>query len=665
MAGELKYQTKNFLALGLLSLALQTSALSQDKSKVDQGSDLLDIPLEDLLKVDVTDAFKSSIPVMKVPAAIYVVNQEMIQRSGVKSLPEALRLVPGVEVSRIGNVYYTVSIRGFGDYLASNKILVLLDGRTLYSPYQNTVYWEIEDLMMEDIDRIEVIMGPGGSLWGANAVNGVINVITKHSKETKGGLAVQTIGDLIRNRSVFRFGDKLTDDITYRVYGKYGVNHASDNANGSSFGDSNNLNALGFRSDISLPKNSTLMIEGETGQYHITEDQPVGLVTPPYNQSFTNTDSIQTRHLLGRWSQEQEQGGKTSVQAYYDVIDYPYTDQGSRAEMYDLQVDRRVPVLHRNEVAYGGGYRYMVNDGIPGHSQTLVPLRRKDSIYNGFVQDIYHLSKMDNLTLGLKVEHNDVSGFEYQPNLRYSYIPDERHTFWAAVGKADRTPSQSELNTFSIVSVTPPSGGQPLPVATANIGTANLRPETVVSNEIGYRQKLNDRATLDAQAFYNFYNNLIYLAPGAQFTSSIFGTPVVIDPSYFKNGDSGRTYGGEVLYRYDVGSKLTTDLSVTYLQRSHFVQGSELAGPRYQAAWHVGYRPTNKIDLDARFHWNDAIFESGVPSYLKLDLHLNLRFSDYDEVGLGGYDLLTPRHFEFALGSYIQRSFALEYRRRF
>ena len=661
----LKYRTKHFVAAGILVFGIQASLLAQDRAKSDKGEDILDTPLEDLMKVDITDAFKSPIPLMRVPAAIYVVNQETIHRSGVKTLPEALRLVPGVEVSRIGNVYYTVSIRGFGNYLASNKILVLMDGRTLYSPYQNTVYWEIEDVMMDDIDRIEVILGPGGSLWGANAVNGVINVISKHSKDTKGGLVVQSLGDLTKNETAFRFGDRISDDSTFRVYGKYSVRHASDNSDRTSFGDGNSLNTLGFRTDSMLPKNSTLMVEGELAQYRITEDQPVGLVTPPYNVTYTNTDLARTSHLLGKWTKDEEKQGQTSVQAYYDVIDYPYTDQGSRAELFDLQVERRAPLINQQEVAYGGGYRYMVNDGLAGPSQTLIPLRRRDTITNGFIQDIFHLNRLDSLTVGMKIEHNDVSGFEYQPNVRYSHIPNDHQTFWASVGKADRTPSQSELNTFSIVSVTPPSGGQPLPVATTDIGSPDLKPETVVSNEIGYRQKLSEKESFEVQAYYNFYNSLIYLAPGAQFTSSLFGSPVVIDPLYFKNGDSGQTYGGEVSYRLSLSSSLQGDAAFTVLERSHFVQGSELAGPHYQASWHLGWKPSAKLDLDARLHWDDAIFESGVPANLKLDLHLNWRLSDKDEFSLGGYDLLTPRHYEFQFGSYIQRSFSLEYRRRF
>ncbi|MDR3692715.1 MAG: TonB-dependent receptor [Fimbriimonas sp.] len=656
---------RNRVAATMLSLSLCSGTFAQVSGGDTDQSDYTNLPIEDLMKVDVTDAFKSPMPLMRVPAAIYVINQEAIHRSGATTLPEALRLVPGVEVARIGSVYYTVSIRGFGNYLASNKILVLLDGRTLYSPYQNTVYWEIEDTVMENIDRIEVIMGPGGSLWGSNAVNGVINIITKHTKDTKGGMIVQSAGDLIRNRSVFQYGGRSSDDSTYRIYGKYGIDHASDNVDGTSAQDGSSLYSLGFRSDTVMAGKASLLLEGEIAQYRITEFQPIPLVTSPYLTTYTNTDSIQTRHLLAKWTREGKEGSQTTIQAYYDLIDYPYTNQGSNAEMYDLQVDERLAKAHGQDVAFGGGFRYMLNGGIPGPSAILMPNQRRDTILNLFGQDIFDLSPRDRLTLGAKLEYNNTVGYEFQPNVRYAHTPNESQTLWAAVGEADRTPSQSELNLFSINAVTPPQGGQPLPVASANIGSPYLRPETVISNEIGFRQKFGERASIDLAAFTNFYKDLIYLMPGASFTTSLFGPPIVVDPSYFRNGDSGQTYGLEVSGDYDVSPKLRTDVSFSALQRSRFVQGSELAAPHYQASWHIAWDPTKRLELDSRLHWYDAIVEMGVPAYVKADLHLVWKMSDSDELSIGGYDLLTSRHYEFGDGSYIIRSFDAEYKRRF
>ena len=659
-------KTKYRMALlAFLSLCLSSLALAQDAKGVEPSQDYLDVPLEELMKVDVTDAFKSPIPLMKVPAAIYTITQDDIRRSGVSTLPEALRLVSGVEVARIGSVYYTISIRGFADYLASNKILVLLDGRTLYSPFQNTVYWEIEDVVMENIDRIEVILGPGGSLWGANAVNGVINVITKNSKDTKGGLLVQSVGDLEKNRSIFQYGNRISDDVTYRVFGKYGVNHATNNLDGTSFGDGNSLNSLGFRADISLPGHSSLMVEGAIAQYRITEDQPIALAAPPYNTNFTNTDHIATRHLLAKWVHDGSEGSQTSIQSYYDLIDYPYTNQGSSAEMVDLSFEQRLARKHRNEIAYGAGYRTMRNRGIAGPSEVLTPESRNDTIFNVFGQDILDLTPIDHLTLGLKLENNNSVGYEIQPNIRYSHTPNADQTLWAAVGKADRTPSQSEQNIFSLTSISPPGGGQPLPVATALIGSPNLKPETVISNEIGFRQRLNDRASFDVATFYNFYNNLIYLAPGAQFTSTLFGPPVVIDPSYFRNGNSGQTYGLEALARYTLAPRLKSDVTFTALERNHFVQGSELAAPHLQASLHLAWDANKKLEVDGRVHWSDAIYEQGVPAHAKLDLHITWKISDCEEFSFGGYDLLTPHHYEFALGSNINRNFIAEWKWRF
>lgn len=647
------------------ALMLCPNVNAQSKASGEEQRDFTNFSIEDLMRVDVTDAFKSPIPVIKVPAAIYVITQDDIRRNGATTVAEALRLVPGVEVSRIGSVYYTISIRGFGDYLASNKILVQLDGRTLYSPYQNTVYWEIEDMVMENIDRIEVILGPGGSLWGANAVNGVVNILTKHSKDTTGGLVTQSLGDIEKNRSVFQYGGHISADATYRIYGKYGVNHASDNVDGSSFGDGNSLNQIGFRADFALPGHEVLMVQGETAQYRITEDQPIALASPPYNVTYTNTDLVQTRHLLGKWSRDQRKGDQTTVQAYYDLIDYPYTNQGSRAEMYDVSVEQRLGARRRQEVAFGGGYRYMLNQDIPGPTAFLNPSRRRDTIVNLFGQDIVELTPLDRLTLGAKVEHNDNTGYEFQPNLRFSHIPNDSETYWASVGKADRTPSQSERNIFSLTSASPPSPGQTLPVTTANIGSANLVPETVIANEVGFRRRLNEKASVEGHAFYNIYDNLIYLAPGTPFVSTAFGSPILVNPSYFRNGESGKTYGLELSSKFEISGSLKSDTSFTTLNRSRFLKGSELAGPHYQATWHLAWSPSKRWELDSYLHWYDAIIEEGVPAYTKLDLHLTWKLSDAQEFSMGGYDLLVPRHYEFNGGSYTIRSLIASYKWRF
>lgn len=639
--------------------------MAQGRAGTDDLQDYTGVPIEQLMNVDVTDAFKSPIPLMKVPAAIYVVNQEMIRRSGVQTLPEALKLVPGVEVSRIGVDYYSISIRGFGNYLASNKILVLLDGRTLYSPYQNTVYWEIEDVLMQDIDRIEVIMGPGGSLWGANAVNGVINIITKNSKDTKGGLLVQSTGDLLLNRSIFQYGGRISDDATYRVYGKYGINQSAKEEDLASAGDNTSLYELGFRTDVKAPGQNTVLVEGETAQYRIGEQQPTAIFTKPYNLTYTNSDLIQTDHVLGKLTHEERSGGQTSLLAYFDLVNYPYTDQASSAAMVDIEVDHRSPTLHGQEVAFGAGFRYELNDGMPGPSELLLPSMRRDTIFDAYGQDIFHLNRIDSLTVGMKIEHNDVSGYEFQPNVRYSHSPSDKETLWAAIGKADRTPSQSELNVFSVTSVNGPSPSQPMPVAQANIGTPYLEPETVIANEIGLREKLNKQTTFDIAAFYNIYNNLIYLAPGAPFTTNLFGPTITVDPTYFRNGDRGQTYGFEASGTYSFSPALKTDISFSALQHTHFEENSDLAAPSYQAILHVGWNPTKRLELDGRLHWTDAIFSDGVPAYDQLDLHAIWKLSGVEDLSLGGYDLLTPRHFEFAQGAYIFRSYVLEYKRRF
>jgi len=651
--------TRSLLTALLALIAAHAFPQSQGQSQ-----DFTNLPLEDLMKVDVTDAFKSPMPLTKVPAAIYVITQEDIKRVGARSIPEALRLVPGVEVSRIGTAYYAVSIGGFANQISSDKLLVLLDGRTIYSPNQNTVYWEIEDVVMDNIDRIEVIIGPGGSLWGANAVNGVINILTKNSKDTQGGFVEQSVGDLERNQSVLQYGGRFSDNGTFRVYGKYGIDHAADNQDGSSYGDTRALDQLGFRADFDLKDQSTLMVQGETAQYHIVENQGVPLVVPPYSATYTNTDFINTGHLLAKWDHTAPNGAYTAVQGYYDLMDYPYTDQASTAALFDLSVDHRFAEFNHQNVAIGGGYRYMINDTTPGPSAINIPLTRRDTIFNTYAQDIVNLTPVDLLTVGAKIEYNNYTGFEFQPNIRYAHTPDNNRTLWASVGRAVRIPSQDEANLLSLETVNPGNPGQPLQ-ATATEGNPNLRAESLIANEVGYREKLNDHASIDLSGFYNIYNNLIYLAQGTPFNTNIFGPLITVDPSIYENGDHGQTYGFDASAKYIFSPNFRADATFTALQRSHFVQGTDLGCPRYQASIHLAWDPLKNVELDGILHYYDAIAEQQVPAYTKLDLHLIWKISGNEEFSLGGYDLLQSRHLEFGQSGYIFRNFVAQMKVRF
>jgi iron complex outermembrane recepter protein len=650
----------------LLVVGVSALGSSQTPSASKTNQDITSLGIEDLLKIDVFDSFKTPMPLRKVPAAVYIVTQDDIRRSGAINLAEALRLVPGVEVARIGVIYYSITLRGFGGEL-SNKVLVLLDGRTLYSPYQNAVYWEVEDVVMENIDRIEVIRGPGGSLWGANAANGVINIVTKSSKRTQGGLVTHEVGDLERNQTQVQYGGKLSGGGTYRAYAQYELTHASDyDVSGTSANDASSMKNAGFRADWDL-HNGSFMLQGSIDNKDIGEYQFVPLVTAPYSETTMLNDYVRSTNLLGKWDTNWLDGAHSSVQAYYNFLSYPYTNEGSTAHTYDLAFDHRFADLGRHSVTVGGGYRLMDNGTYPGPTAVLIPGHSTETIFGGFAQDDVTLSKKDILTLGLKVEHNDYTGYEWEPNVRFSHSPNDTQTFWASVGRNVRTPSQVEESVFSLTQVNPPANGQSLPTASAVLGNPGLTAESLIANEIGYRAKLNDRASVDVSTYYNIYDQLIYLAPGAPFESSVFGAPILVTPSYYENGDHGQSYGLEFSGKYRFGPTLRSEIGLTYEQRSSFAYGTELAIPHYQASLHLAWEPAKKLELDGTLHWNDAIFDQQVPAYTKLDIHLGWNLSDRFNLSVGGYDLFTPRHLEFgALSSdYIARSYRVELRYRF
>ncbi len=622
-----------------------------------------DMSIEDLMNIKVTSASKMEQTLRSVSSAITVITQEEIHRSGVRNLAEAMRLAPGVQVQQLSGHYYAITIRGFNnpnyDGSYGNKLLVLIDGRTLYSPFTSTVYWEVEDLMLDDVERIEIIRGPGGTLYGANAVNGVINIITKSADETLGSISTASVGNLDKDRIAIRHGWKAGKDASFRVYGKVGTDGHSLKEDGTQHLDGGSFSEFGFRGDVKKVGHGSLMVQGSYNKFGIYEDFINPSLVEPYFLLAQSKDLITRSHFLANWISDEKAGKQTTIQAYYDLLDYPYSINSSVGTTWDLSLQRKVSEKSGASTIFGGGYRYELNNSTPAQFQTLNPLNRKDTIANFFAQREVPIGVHGRLTFGAKVEHNTFTGFEVEPNVRYLRNVNDTQTLWASVSRAVRSPSQSELNEHSIKAVDPPAGPDALPTATVNFGNGQLTSEVLIANEIGYRWKASKSLSFDGAAFYNRYSNLIYQVAGTPYTGTEFGVPVNVIPINLKSGESGNTYGFEIVVRNKLASDTQIALSYGYVGQSLFSHGTDIAAPKHQIGARFSKSLRDNFDFDGMLYHYSAVSILGGAEYTKLDLRLGWKPSKSMELSLSGHDLFKSRQSTFAGYSYIPRTLDL------
>ena len=405
------------------------------------------------MNVQVISVSKKEQTLAKTGAAIFVITAEDIRRSGATSIPDLLRMVPGVDVARVDHSTWAVSIRGFNDVYA-NKVLVLIDGRSVYQPVYSGVSWYAQEMPLENIERIEVIRGPGGTVWGANAMNGVINIITKSAKDTPGGLITAGGGSDYQAEALAQYGGKIGQSGDYRVYGRYSNLGKSDAATFAQPGDSKRTEQGGFRSDWNLTPRDLLTVQGEVrlvdGGQTITG---VIFQVPPITATFGQPVGDDDGNLLARWTHTYSNGSNTSIQAYYDQSHVLANGADNRATIGDIDFQHHLRIASRNDVVWGLSYRANANR-FSGNSLVAVnPPRRTDSLYGAFVQDEITLTQTLSLTLGSKFEHNDYTGFEIEPSAQLVWAPTARHTVWASAAKAIRQPSNidSGLQTISAV----------------------------------------------------------------------------------------------------------------------------------------------------------------------------------------------------------------------
>jgi iron complex outermembrane recepter protein len=618
--------------------------------------DLTELSIEDLMRIEITSVSRKAQKVSDAAAAVFVITQDDIRRSGVTSIPEALRMAPGLEVARIDVNKWAVTSRGFNNFLA-NKLLVLMDGRSVYQPIFAGVYWDLQDTLLEDIDRIEVIRGPGATLWGANAVNGVINIITKKAGETYGGLLAAGGGTDERGFGGVRYGAKVGEETFLRAYGKYFNRGAFRDMTGGKASDAWESGRGGFRMDSEFSPDSSLTLQGDLAQGHVDEKSESLVVDPPYSKTLTGA-TFSTANLLTRWQRAFSETSDLSLQLYYDWSNRKAPDNREIRDTFDIDLQHRFALGSRNDIVWGLGYRYTRGEFSSDTLIALAPSTKADELYSGFVQDDILLFKdILRLILGSKFEHNDYTGVEIQPSGRLLWTPHTEHTFWGAVSRAVRTPSWGESYGRIPTNVIPPftpGNPSPLPTVLTLVGTRDLQPEKLIAYELGYRFYPTKRFSLDVATFYNEYSDIIagrFGAPQMESTPA----PHVVMPINGDNGMYGKTYGVELAADWRVLPWWRLQATYTYLHVALEVkEGSLMAlenldgrGPRNQISVRSILDLTKSVELDAWVRYTDRIASLDLPSYTTFDLRLGWKPLPGIELSLVGQNLLDDEHQEF------------------
>jgi iron complex outermembrane receptor protein len=605
------------LLLGVVVLAVESLAQQRNKA-------LSEMTLEDLMNVEVTSVAKHEQPLSETAAAVYVITQEDIGRSGATNIPEALRLAPGVEVAQINAHAWAITIRGF-NYRYANKLLVLIDGRVVYTPLFSGTVWNLEDVMLEDVERIEVIRGPGATLWGSNAVNGVINIITKPAHETQGGLLTATGSDRW-GYSGARYGDQLGKNFVYRVFGKYSQLSPRGRLPATE-SDAFFSGRGGFRADWTLTANDGITLSGDGYRGAQNEAYTAPLLTPPFSLVSDQSLTADGGDFLTRWRHHFANGSESTLQFYFDRLDFAVPVARFQQNVYDFDFQYQMPWGKRQTFMLGAGYRQTGEDirnsfmmWFDSHEQGWwVPDHDTEHLFNGFVQDeIAVIPSRLTLTLGSKFESNDYTGFEYQPSARLHWQARAHQSLWMSVSRAVRTPSDYEENGRIAAGAEPGPGG--LTYVTTLFGNRSLKSEQLLAYEAGYRLQPARRLSFDFASYYNIYHRLIGQNFSQPFLELTPAPPHLIVPMQFDNNHDGKGYGLEFSTSYIPLSFWKITGSYSWLRmRLHpadvfttFPVGSS-PSHNFQAHSYLSLRWN--LEFDNGFYWVDGLSGQPVPPY--------------------------------------------------
>ena len=584
-------------------------------------ADLSQLSIEDLSKVEITSVTKHPQPLSEAPAAIFVISGDDILRSGAAFLPDVLRLAPNLQVARVNSETYAITARGFNHTAATaNKLQVLIDGRSVYTPLYSGVFWDASSVMLADLDRIEVVSGPGGTLWGSNAVNGVINVVTRSARDTQGWLVDAGYGDADR-RVNLRYGGQLGEDLSFRVYGMAFSRGDSATLAGADANDSWRSARGGFRADWQGARDA-VTLEGET--YAGDSDTPPGALA---------NNAIRGGDVLGNWTHRFQDGGALELKAYFDRSRRLLSSGiDALTNAYDIDAQYNFKLGDRHVIVVGGGHRITEDDFTPGpHTSYLSPPQQTLRLSNLFAQDEIALTTRLKLTAGFKAEHNSYTGWEWMPNARMAWTPTDTVLVWAAVSRAVRTPARIDRD---LVNPGILNGG------------ADFVSERLTAYEVGYRGEPSARSSFSVSGYYNVYRDL----------RSVESVGKTLFPLVIRNGLEGETYGVEAWGAYAVTDWWRVNAGLSALHEDIRVKpgvadvlglSSSGSDPSYQASFRSSMNLPGRLQLDAGLRRVAKLSRSTIPAYTELDARLAWKATRTVELSVTGDNLLHALHTEF------------------
>jgi iron complex outermembrane receptor protein len=614
-------------------------AMAQATDTIPPPSVLKQLSVEQLMDIEVTSVSRKAEKLSETASAIQVITRDEIRRSGASNIPEALRLAPNLQVAEVGAHQWAISARGFNNTTA-NKLLVLIDGRSVYTPLFSGVFWDLQDVLLEDVDRIEVISGPGGAVWGANAVNGVINIITRNAKDTQGAYAEAGGGTSLEDFVGARYGGSAGAHTNFRVYGKYSDRGNDVTSTGDDLNDSWRMGQGGVRFDAQASPHDVLRVSADG--YGLNENSFIG-----------GTSTASGGNLTSRWSHSTSQTSELSLQLYYDHAQLSNPEGatqfsaagrlGDRLDTYDADFEHHFGLGIRNTIVWGLGYRFThdVVDNSP--SLGFFPTHLDHSLVSGFAQDEIAIAPRLALTLGTKLEHNDYTGFEAEPTARIRWTLTSKQMAWAAVSRAVRTPSRVDRD------VKEPSQ---FPVLLE--GGSDFESETLIAYELGYRAEIGSKVSASVSAFYNDYSDL----------RSVSFTPATIIPLFFANNLEGETHGVELSATYQPLAWWRLRAGLDVLKESlHVKPGqfdlnnalNETSDPERQFSLQSSFDLPRNVELDAdlrsvdKVYTNNGGFVATVPKYTDMSVRLGWRATRELELSVVGQNLLHDHHPEFGI----------------
>jgi iron complex outermembrane receptor protein len=608
--------------------------------------DLTELSLDDLMQIDVTSVSKRAEPLQEAAAAVYVLTAEDIRRSGARTLAEALRLVPGVHVARTSGQTYAISTGGFNS-TSADKLEVLLDGRSVYTPLFSGVFWDVLDTYLPDVERIEVIRGPGATLWGANAVNGVINIVTRPSGETQGVEAIAGSGIPRGNFGGVRGGWALGEAGHLRAYAQARDDDNGVTRDGSESNEGLRQQQAGFRADVSGPGSDRYSLGGDA--YQAKSEGETRIANPSTGTDFVTVyeSDLSGANLHGQWERQMGPGSSWNIAGYFDHSEREApTALLERRSTWDLSSEWRQTLGARHALILGAGYRNSRDEtGGPPLALIFSPASRTLQTYSAFVQDQISLADgRGTLTLGTKFEHNDFTGVEFQPGVRLGWKLGDSAFTWAAVSRAVRTPNRLDSD---VALFCPPPVGFPGicgPNATLRVGNPELAAENLLATEWGLRLWTARRTSLQLALFYNRYQDLRSSEP-------------VPPLGAFDNGLHGRSIGGEIVFGWQPTDKLRFEAFYSHLDLDISADSSSLdvttpvaiedSNPRHMAGLRWLWSPAPRWTLDGFVRRVGELPNYEIPVYTELNLRLGWQLRRDLELALIGENLLDDHHPEF------------------